>query len=145
MKVDFYILEETGKQRAWLFACSLLEKAYLAKQSVYINAATSDDANQLDAFLWTYKEESFLPHQLVETGAHNPPLILIGHSEIKAPSQNILMNFQETVPAFYQQFEHIIEIVAADERIQQAARNRFKYYREQGCQIETHKLKTSVV
>jgi len=46
------------------------------------------------------------------------------------------------VPAFYQQFARILEVVTQDETITQLARARFKFYKSQGHAIHTHKLTT---
>ena len=49
-------------------------------------------------------------------------------------------NSRSNVPEFFTRFERIAEIVGGDEPSRQAARARFKFYRERGYPIETHEL-----
>ena len=141
MKADFYILENSNKQQAMLFACKLAEKAHAGNEKMYIHTTSADEAEKLDKLLWTYRDDSFLPHELVSADSIAP--ILIGHT---IPANNMtgtLLNFHREIPAFYTQFNHIIEIVHNDPSVQQLARERFRQYRDAGIAINTHKLKAS--
>lgn len=145
MKIDFYVYDTTNMQRMYFAACSLLEKIYTEQsQSIFVNMNTREDAERFDALLWTYRDDSFIPHALYQAEALHPPRIQIGYTENIAPiTKNILINFTPTIPPFYQQFEHVIEIVFADPLAQQSARERYKQYRDQGCLLNTIKLKVS--
>lgn len=144
MKVDFYILEEAGSQKALFFACQLLEKAYRDAKPVYVHFSSLAEAERFDTLLWTFKEESFLPHLLYSPNQENEASIQIGFGD--APQngkQEVLLNLCAEFPLFFQQFKHVIEIVFSDPHVQQLARERFKQYRDQGCEINTYKLKAN--
>lgn len=141
-KVDFYILNEANANKAQLFACQLIEKAYKNQQKVYIHANSREEAERLDLLLWTFRDNSFLPHNLyIET--NNPAPIQIGFGEKPHDHHGVLVNFTNEIPAFYSQFNTVIEIVFGDAHVQQLARLRYKHYREQGCELNTYKTKAS--
>lgn len=138
MKIDFYVLKADNRQKARLFACQLLEKIHIEEQkTVWVHAETREEAEALDTLLWVYRDDSFIPHALA--GAAEAA-IQIGYGDNAASNQSVLLNWQSTIPAFYSQFEHIIEIVFSDPVVQQSARERYKQYRDQGHEVNTIKL-----
>ena len=143
MQIDFYILDISGRQQALRFACQLLEKVSDTAEKIYVHTDSSQEAQQIDELMWIYRDDSFLPHQLYSENDETPPAIQIGHGDIPASQQNILLNLSKQVPANFQQFQHIIEIVFADPSMQQFGRDRYRYYRDQGHDINTHKLKAN--
>lgn len=143
MKIDFYVLEATNSQKSLFFACQLVEKLYTDDSpSIHILTGSAEEAERLDALLWTYREDSFLPHGIVDAATTNPPAITISHGDVPSPkTQAILMNLSKAVPPSFQSYPHLIEIVFNDPDVQQLARERFKLYRQQGFDINTIKLK----
>jgi DNA polymerase-3 subunit chi len=142
-KIDFYILTTSSKQQAWLFACQWLEKNVVDRQRIYLNMATREEANAFDLLLWTYRDDSFIPHQLYTPHAKHSPAIQIGECATPLSAEDrdyhILLNFAQHVPDFHEKFSHIVEIVFAEPVAQQAARARYKYYRDRGYDINTIK------
>ncbi|MDH3491877.1 MAG: DNA polymerase III subunit chi, partial [Gammaproteobacteria bacterium] len=63
-RVDFYVLERADERARQMLACKLAEKAYRLENTVYIHAKSRDDAEHLDALLWTFRDGSFVPHGL---------------------------------------------------------------------------------
>ncbi len=142
MKIDFYILDTDSQQQAHLYVCRLLEKMYMENQlPVVVHTDARADAERLENLLWIYRDDSFLPHQLMAEENISP--ILIAYGEYKNTLQGTLINLGKEIPACYQQFEQIIEIVFTDENIQQYARQRYKHYRDLGLNIQTNKLKVN--
>jgi DNA polymerase-3 subunit chi len=146
MNVDFFVLDAAKHQQALLYACKLVEQAHQDKQSIYIHMNNAEEAERFDALLWTYREDSFLPHTIFKADNINPPPIQIGFGELNLPeaaTQGLLLNFAHAVPAFYTKFNRVAEIVFTDPVVQQLARERFKQYRNNGCEITTHKIKAN--
>jgi DNA polymerase-3 subunit chi len=141
MKIDFHILDNTNNPRSMLYVCSLVEKAYLAKQQVYIQTNSPEETEQLDNLLWTFKDDSFIPHSPYSAADTSPPTIQIGHAATPTQQRNLLINLSHQVPDFFQQFQHVIEIVFSDPAMQQLARERYKQYRDQGHEMNTVKIK----
>lgn len=144
MKIDFHILEKASMQKSLYFACQLIEKAYTDQRQVYIHTNSREEAERLDALLWTYRDDSFIPHHLYSHTDDCPPPIQIGFGdssvEKAVDSQDVLVNLSREIPPFYKQFKHIIEIVFSDSDMQQLARERYRQYRDQGYEINTNKL-----
>lgn len=141
-RIDFYILEAAGLSARLRLACRLIEKAYKNKHRIYINMENAEEAHMLDELLWTYRDDSFLPHNLYGDGPEPAPPIQIGYQVMPIKHRDILLNLSKTIPDFYPQFTRVLEIVTNDTTIQSAGRENYKHYRNQGHDINTHKLQT---
>lgn len=148
MKIDFYVLETSNPQQAMQFTCRLIEKLYSEEQKqIYVQFNSRADAERFDALLWTYRDDSFVPHHFYNPMDDSPAPVTLGFidnaDETPDDQTDILINLSRGIPAFYDQFEHIIEIVFADPLIQQFGRERYKQYRDLGYSINTIKLKAT--
>ncbi len=141
-KIDFYILNESSPLARLHFACRLIEKAYKMQHRIYVHTENQTDAHQLDEMLWTYRDDSFLPHNLFGEGPEPSPPIQIGIHATPTNHRDILMNLGLEVPACHTQFSRIIELIPSDTEQQEKGRARYRYYRAQGFEINTHKLQT---
>lgn len=139
-QVEFHILSEAGDTARLRYACQLVEQAYDQGQRAYIYTANDAEAQRMDEVLWTFRDQAFIPHELHGTASPTHPRImaLIG-STADPPEQfhTLLINLSHTLPATAQNFVRICEVVDADAEHKQQARERYKQYREQGCQLET--------
>jgi DNA polymerase III subunit chi len=146
-RIDFYVLEDAAAQARERFACRLVEKAWRLKHSVYLHAPTSEEAGRLDTLLWTYSEGSFLPHVLDTPGldpdiaAASPIRVGAGEPDFEA---QLLVNLDGAVPLFFSRFERVAEIVGADDTQRTLARDRFRFYRDRGYTLETHRIGSRV-
>jgi DNA polymerase-3 subunit chi len=138
MRIDFYLLESNQPDALWLVACRLLEKAYLAKHRVFVFCNNQQEAEKLDELLWTFKKDSFIPHNLQGEGPEPPPPIQIGFSQESRGFNDILLNMSSRIPPFYSKFKRIMEIVPAEEAGKIVSREHYKSYRAQGHNIQTH-------
>jgi DNA polymerase-3 subunit chi len=143
MQIDFYILEESGRQQALRYACQLIEKACESSQKIYIHTDSQQDAERMNDLLWIYRDDTFLPHQIYNPADDSPPPVQIGFGDIPAAQQDVLVNLGMQVPAVFQQFQRVIEIVFSDPHVQQLGRERFRQYRDQGCELNTYKIKAN--
>lgn len=141
-RIDFYILNTGDLTTRLEFACRLAEKAYKNRHRLYIHTEHEQDAHQMDELLWTYRDESFLPHNLYGEGPEEAPPIQIGFGIVPEKQRDILMNLSNQVPTFYKNFNRVLELVANDSNHQAKAREHFKMYRAAGYEISTHKLQT---
>jgi DNA polymerase-3 subunit chi len=141
-RIDFYIIEETGANVRWRLACRLIEKAYKNRHRIYVNTQNENEANHLDELLWTYREDSFLPHSLYGDGPEPAPPIQIGYQVTPDKHRDILINLSQDVPVFYQQFLRVLEIVSTEPAVQNISREHYRQYRTDGFDIQTHKLQT---
>ena len=142
-QVDFYILDSASEQSAGIFTCRLTEKAYRAGMKVFIHTASKNDAKRLDDLLWTFNQGSFLPHaQSDQNNPDNelPTPIVLGTSLDEMGQEDLLINLTQQLPAESQRFQRIAEIVVNSDEEKQAARQRFRHYRDQGFEVKSHNI-----
>lgn len=139
-KIDFYILPDSNANSRLLFACRLIEKAYKQRHRIYVHTEDEKEAHALDEMLWTYRDDSFLPHNLYGEGPEPAPPIQIGIHATPEKHRDILINLGQKVPEFYSQFMRVLELIVNDNAAQEAGRERYRIYRASGFEINTHKL-----
>lgn len=141
-RVDFYVLSQDAPDARQRFACRLAEKAAEQGHRVYLQAASLGDAQRLDDLLWTFNERGFLPHELA-TGAgpaHPKVMVLVGVAAAPANHRDLLINLADVLPAEMESYARIAEIVDTDPARKQLSRDRYKAYRERGCEMESHNV-----
>jgi DNA polymerase-3 subunit chi len=137
-QVDFYILPETTSEARWLFACRLADKAQRMGMRVLVAMDTEAEARQFDELLWTFKPESFIPHQLINGG--KPAPIEITYSAEAGDHQGLLLNLSKATPPYFSRFARLAEVVVQEPQVLAAGRERFSFYKSRGYPIETRKL-----
>lgn len=140
-RVDFYVLAKAGESTRQNFACRLAEKAYRLNNSVHIQTVDRRQARVMDDLLWTFRDGSFLPHEVVD--ADNAAVlapITIGYSENDARPADLLINLTDELPRALNAFPRIAEIVTSDEDRKHRGRKLFADYRSQGHSLETHEI-----
>ncbi len=139
-RVDFYILQDARPDARHTFTCKLTEKAYKQGHQVYINTASDQQMKQLDDLLWTYRDDSFIPHDCYTAGERAAQTILLGHAvEPEGPS-DVLINLAGDIPRFFSRFNRVAELVAGDDTDRESARARYRFYKDRGYTLNTHKL-----
>lgn len=139
-RVDFYVLKQAGVQARDAFACRLAEKAYRLDNRVHIHTASSSDAARVDELLWTFRDGSFVPHHVIGVSSDDEAPVTIGYGNAPPPSTELLINLSDDVPAIAASFTRIAELVTCDDDSRQKSRQRFAAYRDNGDEIDTHKL-----
>lgn len=75
------ILHRLAGTKKALHACRLVEKLYLAGRRVAVWLADERKAQLFDQYLWTFADESFVPHSLVrgdQDGGEDPVILITG-------------------------------------------------------------------
>ena len=141
-RVDFYILKNADARTRQVFACRLTEKAYLKQLSVLLLAADEAQARDLDELLWTFSDDSFVPHQWLR--ASQPPdagtPVSIATHTPDGPAADLVLNLAGAAAGALDRFARIAEILDEDAERLRAGRARFKAYRERQIPLETHQL-----
>ncbi|AIR89644.1 DNA polymerase III subunit chi [Pseudomonas cremoricolorata] len=137
-QVDFYILPSDSLAARLEFACKLCEKAWRLGHGVYVHCQDQAQRDELDALLWRFKGEAFVPHDPAERA--DAGRVVLGLSAEAGEHKDLLINLGGEVPGFVGQFARVAEIVVEAPDIRQAARERFRFYRERGYALHDHRL-----
>jgi DNA polymerase-3 subunit chi len=138
-RIDFYILPDRTVNGRLFLACRLAEKAYGLGHTLYIHAESAEQARVLDDLLWTFRAGSFIPHDLCPVTGEAPPVV-IGWGEDPDVAAEVLINLADKVPAFFERFARVAELVDQDPQTLAHCRQRFRFYRERGYTPGSHRL-----
>lgn len=116
-------------------ACALLGGAYAKNKAMLVYAPDKEVAAGVDRMLWTHPALSFVPHCAVDSPLARETPILIGDNLSTPAQEERLMNLSRQVPPGYSRFANLIEVVGQDEEDRSAARDRVRYYKEQGLEV----------
>lgn len=137
MRVDFYHVPDDDYLR---FACRLVNKAFQHGRQVYVHVASQAEAETLDKMLWTFQQNSFVPHAMTNTYDEAPPPVEIGFAEKPAHHADVLLNLSSTTPDFATEFERVLELVPQDAKLKKQSLARKKVYEKQKLDIKEHQL-----
>ena len=137
-QVDFYVLDRIDEHARDTLACKLTEKAWRLENTIHIHTTTREDANRLDELLWTFREGSFVPHEMI--GGDTDAPVTIGFGESAVAPRDLLITLCDDIPAFAESFPRIAELVSSDEDSRAKSRQRYAIYRDQGHKLTTHNI-----
>lgn len=139
-EASFYILPSSSLSDRFIFACKLIEKAYRCGQFCYVYTDSPQHSEQLDNLLWTFRENSFIPHQIYDEQPDFEDTVLIGTQTAPEKWQKLIFNLSSKYPDDLTKTERILEILDNNEDLKQAGRQRFRQYKQDGFDISTHKI-----
>ena len=140
-RIDFYLLEEPEAAACEATACRIAEKAWRHGHRVHLHVDSPESARRLDELLWTWRDESFVPHSVCgadEVSADAP--VTIGSGSLPRFDSDVLLNLDPCVPDGFDRFARVAEVVGGGEPARSAGRDRFRRYRAHGCELRTHRL-----
>ena len=141
-RIDFYVLKRADARARNVFACRLTEKAYLKEMKVLVLADHEDEAREFDALLWTYSDDSFVPHQIVGAALSPDPAtpVYIGTDPAIQCPVDLVLHLGTHRPDSLAAFPRVAEIIDNDENRKRLGRERFKFYRDRQLTLETHQI-----
>jgi DNA polymerase-3 subunit chi len=139
--VDFYILDTVDARERLKFACRVIDTAFGAEQRVLVCLDTDADAASLDDLLWTFAQDSFVPHEILgaESDWEETPVLLSAGRQPPVPP-DLIVNLGSTLPAGVQDVAGVMEIIDADPARRTSGRARWRQYKDLGVEPTTHKL-----
>ena len=141
-RVDFYILDDSNDAARLRVAARIAEKAMQRDHHVYINTSGAEESQRLDELLWTFSQGSFVPHRVIESAPAEPcdePVLIGSAVAINEPCE-VLINLAGDVPEFFSRYDRVAEIVDSESSRRDAGRVRYKYYRDRGYELNSHKV-----
>ena len=123
------------------YACRLLRKASRQGGRVVV-VASAEVLQALDVALWNFTATDFVAHTLATQDATvlaaSPVLLL--ESALEAPHPQVLLQLGDGVPAGFERFERLIEVVTLEEGDRILARQRWKHYAGRGYVVQRKDL-----
>ena len=123
---------------------------------MHLHADSPELARRLDALLWTWRDESFVPHAVCGAdeaeasdagasdaggaGAGGGASVTIGWGALPEFADDVLLNLGSRVPDGFERFARVAEVVGGADPARAAGRERFRRYRAVGCELKTHRL-----
>lgn len=122
-------------------ACEVVRKHYEAGRQVVVYLSDARQLARFDRLLWGFESTAFVPHVGVEDPlAATTPVLLTSAAPVPSGKQSWLLNLDAQCPPGFEQFPRILEIVSEREADRTQARERWRVYQTQGCQVHAHKL-----
>jgi len=135
-QIDFYVHVDDKADTAR----RLCIKAYGARARVLVWTTDPLASQKLSRLLWSQPSTGFLPHCASSDPLAPRTPVIVDHRDDPLPHDDILLNLRTEVPGFFSRFQRLIEIVGPDPEDQEAARGRFRFYRDRGYPLRTHDL-----
>ncbi len=135
-QIDFYFHVENKLQ----MACKLSAKAYARGLRVLAYCADADAADKFSRLLWSSPAISFVPHCAPHDKLAPVTPVIVDYDGSRLAHDEVLLNLRPEWPAFFGRFQRLIEIVSLDEEDRRLARERYKFYRDRGYEIQQHDL-----
>jgi len=136
--IDFYILPDESVQQRYQFACRLVEKAFRLGHHIYIHGDQPQQIEIIDQLLWSYKSSSFVPHSSEQLDSQ----VLLGCGHGEHAHNDLLVNLSSAVPEFFSRFNRVSEIVITDPGVTASTRENYRFYRDRGYPLKSHKLRS---
>jgi len=113
------------------YICDIVEKLYSNNISVAIYAESINSISKLDKMLWTWKPESFIPHQIFENSIPTEDSVILTNNSNELPAMKSLVLFDPLPISALNNFTMIVdfaEVYHSDKKVE--SRKRFKEIRE---------------
>lgn len=134
-RVDFYHLQKQSLEEV---LPKLLEKAYASGNKIKVKIGTESRVDFLNSLLWTYNDESFLPHGSKKDGAAELQPIWLSAADDNPNDAAMLFLTDDAMPADgdTEQYARIFNIFDGNNPTAlQNARNLWKSLRTSGAEL----------
>ncbi len=125
------------------YACRLVRKAVNARGLRVIVVGEPPMLEAIDAALWQLSPSDFIAHCRADAPPQmlsRSPVVLCaeGADAAALPHREMLVNLGPAVPAGFERFERLIDIVSSEPDDRQIGRARWRHYADRGYPIQPH-------
>lgn len=137
-QVEFHTLDGNGGD-AWLrLACALVERGFQAGQRVLVWLEDGPMQQAFDQLLWTFDDHAFVPHEALadDPATCEAPVQLTCADTLDGPLQqhfHVLVNLRGNASETALGFARVVEVVDGQPARREAARARYRFYRDHGA------------
>jgi DNA polymerase-3 subunit chi len=122
------------------YGCRLVRKVYRARHKVLVWCDDPARLAEFDRLLWTFSQHDFVPHVAATDALAAETPVLLAAEPVETPFHEVLVNLGDTAPPMFSRFDRLIEVVSGDEADRDAARERWRFYRDRGYPMHRHDL-----
>lgn len=135
--VDFF--EVRG--RRWEEAlCQRVEEEQAAGQRVYVWASSEAQSRGIDDLLWTFRDDSFVPHSLWQGENPFDEAVAVGWQPGNPNRASCLVLARDASASEIKSFDRVIDFAPVDDpALRDAARVRFRTFRDAGFAVTFHR------
>lgn len=134
-RIDFYVLPDVEDGARQRFAARWAQRALADGKRIHLRAP-GQRVDALDALLWDYPPDRFLPHAPLARAQGEP--VTIGAPDEEPRHGELLVNLCDDIAAFFPRFERVAEVVLRSGR--GPARDKYRSYRDRGYPLFHHDL-----
>ena len=113
-QIDFYLLPKDGAIPVAAAVGRIAEKALARGHSIFVQAKDEMQARAIDDALWSFRPESFVPHELAHEAVAAEGVV-IGWQSPSLDYEDVLINTSGSIPESFARFQRLVEIVESDE------------------------------
>jgi DNA polymerase-3 subunit chi len=142
MRVSFYELPDSAAsdhESLIAHVSELLLSHYQQKQYLTLICADKAQAEAVDEYIWHQPAEYFIAHNLKGEGPVNgSPVEITWHDAIASePVRNkkLVINLSQAFLPQFASWQHLVDFVPSDETQKAQARERYKQYKQAGCNM----------
>ncbi|MEW7848916.1 DNA polymerase III subunit chi [Massilia aurea] len=133
-RIDFH----TNIPDKLAYACRLARKAYGARAKIVVLADSPEQADALNAAMWTVSDTDFIPHVLAgDPLAPQTPIVITDNEDSELPHHDMLVNLTRRRPRNFTQFARVFEIISINEEDAAEGRKRYIAYKKESYSL-TH-------
>ena len=127
--IDFYFNVENKFNKIH----EIIEREIVRKRKIFIHVDDLSGAKTLSDFLYTISQTSFLPHSI---GHYEEMAAIHIDWDHKFVSDDFMINLKSNTLPSFSRYLRLIEIVSLNEEDKKTARDRLKFYRDRGYEIQ---------
>jgi len=133
-RIDFH----TNIPDKLAYACRLARKAYGARAKIVVLAESPEQAEALNAAMWTVSDTDFIPHVMAgDPLAPQTPIVITDNEDSELPHHDMLVNLTRRRPRNFAQFARVFEIISLDDADAAEGRKRYTAYKKESYPL-TH-------
>ncbi|HOX71111.1 MAG TPA: DNA polymerase III subunit chi [Dokdonella sp.] len=138
-RADFYLIDKPRfREEPLLLVCELVRKAFATEQPTVILARSQDQAEAIDARLWDFSDDAFIPHQIAGDDDDAITAVLIVPPGIEVDERPLAINLRDDCALG--RHERILEVIAADPAEREGSRQRWSEYKRLGYALTKHDM-----
>lgn len=122
------------------FACKMAKRAYDDGRKLIVYAPSPNLADEFDRLLWTFSPLSFVPHVKAAHPLAAATPIVIATGDTGLTHHEALLNIGDEPPPFFSRFDALREVVSAGTDDRASARERVKFYKSRGFEVQTRDM-----